>query len=171
MPSDYVESLYSEGKQDECWTPPAPVLTLLPLVPRNKIIWCPFDTEESHFVKVFRQHGFDVIDSHIQNGYDFLKYEPSRWDIIISNPPYTDKAKHFARAISFNKPFALLMSVTWLNDSTPKKLFRHIDLQLLLLTNRVHYLTAGGKKSLGRQTPFASAYYCRDLLPKQIIIR
>ena len=41
---------------------------------------------------------------------------------IVSNPPFTNKRKYFERALSFNKPFALIMTNAWLNDSAPKQI-------------------------------------------------
>ena len=50
-------------------------------------IWCPFDTEDSLFVKLFRQRGYTVIATHIANGQDFFVIDPPKCDYIISNPP------------------------------------------------------------------------------------
>lgn len=159
----------SQGKNDECYTPRYGVEVLLEFLPRfkNKIIWCPFDTEESEFVKVFKEHGYNVVYSHIWNGQDFFTYEPEKWDLMISNPPFTNKAEIFKRALKFNKPFALLNSVLWLNDTTPTYLFANKKLELLLLTKRIEYKnqTVNGKIN------FKSIYYCHDFLPNQIEIR
>ncbi|MDO5306855.1 MAG: hypothetical protein Q4E83_03760 [bacterium] len=105
----------SAGQNDECYTPRYGVEPLLEFLPpfKDKIIWCPFDTEESEFVKVFRSEGYNVVNSHISTGQDFYNYEPEKWDVMISNPPFTNKKGIFARAISFNKPFCLLMSLSW----------------------------------------------------------
>ncbi len=65
------------------------------------IVWCPFDKEESNFVKQLSKWAFiDVVFSHIDNGQDFFNYEPKEWDIIVSNPPFTNKRKYFERALS-----------------------------------------------------------------------
>lgn len=158
--------LYSEGKNDECRTPEYAILPIVEFLKRykNKIIWCPFDTLGSEFVKVLSQYN-RVIYSHINEGKDFYSYEPKNWDVMISNPPFTNKRKIFERALSFNKPFALLMSLTWLNDSAPKQLFMEKDLQLLMFDKRINY-----DDSLKKIT-FSSAYYCWNFLPKQIIMR
>ena len=66
--------------------------------------------------------------------------------MIVSNPPFTDKRKFFERALSFNKPFALIMT-NWLNDSAPKQLFKDKDLQLLMFDNkRMKFVSPDGKK-------------------------
>lgn len=36
--------LYSKGNNDECYTPRYVVESVLPLLPKDKIIWCPFDS-------------------------------------------------------------------------------------------------------------------------------
>ncbi len=158
--------LYSAGRNDECYTPRYAVLPLLDFLEsfRGKVIWCPFDTDRSEFVKVLRENNFNVVHSHIDNGQDFYTYEPKNWDIIVSNPPFTNKRKIFERCLSFGKPFALLMSNTWLNDAAPKQLFFDRDLQLLMFDKRIEF--NGNKKKT-----FSSSYYCYNFLPKQIIMR
>lgn len=175
--------LYSEWANDEMYTPRYAIEPVLKYIPkeilyinkpkddndsvfcyRKPIIWCPFDTEDSEFVKVLKEGGHKVIVSHIDNWQDFYTYEPTEnWDIIISNPPFTNKRKIFERALSFNKPFALLMSLTWLNDSAPKQLFMEKELQLLMFDKRIQYDNQ-------KKITFSSAYYCYHFLPKQIIM-
>ena len=83
---------------------------------KNKIIWCPFDTKDSNFVKMFKLHGYKVVYSHIWEGKDFYKYEPKKWDIIVSNPPFRFKHKLLERLFEFNKPFALIFGIQCLNS-------------------------------------------------------
>lgn len=160
---DSKQILYSKGNNDECYTPKYAVEPIIKYLPKDKIIWCPFDTEESEFVKLLRKNGLNVVYSHIDSGQDFYNYEPERWDIIVSNPPFTNKRKIFERCLNFNKPFALLMSNTWLNDSAPKQLFKDKDLQLLMFEQRVQFNNL-------KKITFSSSYYCYNLLPKQIIM-
>ena len=157
------EVLYSEGRNDEQYTPRYGVIPVLEFLPKDKIIWCPFDTTESHFVRVLQEFGYTVEYSHIDYGQDYYLYEPPQWDIMVSNPPFGGKRQIFERALSFGKPFALLMTNTWLNDSAPKQLFADIDLQLLMFDKRIEFS--------GKVITFSSSYFCRDLLPKQIVMR
>lgn len=161
------EILYSKGKNDECYTPDYGVKPILKYIPEGKVVWCPFDTDNSQFVKLISKTN-KVIASHINEGKDFLTYEPEEhWDIIISNPPFTDKRKIFERALSFGKPFALIMRNTWLNDSAPKQLFRDKDLQLLMFEQRMKFYKNG---RIENKITFSSSYYCYNFLPKQIIM-
>jgi hypothetical protein len=159
--------LYSKGGNDECLTPGYAVTPILKYIPKGAVVWCPFDKLTSTFVqKISKQN--TAVWSHIDLGYDFFEFEPDcRWDIIISNPPYTNKRKYFERALSFNKPFALLMSNTWLNDAAPKQLFRDRDLQLLMFDRRIRFICNG---IVNNKITFSTSYFCWNFLPKQIIM-
>ena len=164
---DSGKLMYSEGNNDECYTPYYAVIPILKYIPKDAIVWCPFDTEESEFVKQISDTN-QVEYSHINNGQDFFQYEPDDWDVMLSNPPFTNKRKYFERALSFNKPFALIMTNTWLNDSAPKQLFKDKDLQLLMFDKRMKFISPDGRDN-GKIT-FSSSYYCWNFLPKQIIM-
>lgn len=160
--------LYSSGNNDECLTPKYGVEPILKYIPKDWVVWCPFDKEDSWFVRLIKQNGNKVIYSHIDNGENFYTYEPEEhWDCIISNPPFTNKRGIFERALSFNKPFALIMSNTWLNDSAPKLLFKNKDLQLLMFDKRMKFENNGVVQN---KITFSSSYYCWNFLPKQIIM-
>lgn len=160
--------LYSIGSNDECMTLEYAVKPILKYIKRGWVVWCPFDMPESQFVKQIEQNGNKVIRSHIREGKDFYTYEPKEhWDCIISNPPFTNKRKIFERALSFNKPFALIMSNTWLNDSAPKQLFKDKELQLLMFDKRMKFLNNG---VIQNKITFSSSYFCFNFLPRQIIM-
>ena len=164
---DSGKLMYSGGSNDECYTPDYGVKPILKYIPKDSIVWCPFDTVESEFVKQIEKQN-EVTYSHIGTGRDFFKYEPYEWDVIVSNPPFTNKRKYFERALSFNKPFALIMSNTWLNDSAPAKLFKDRDLQLLMFDKRMKFISPDGRDN--NKITFSSSYYCWNMLPKQIIM-
>ena len=165
---DSKSVLYSGGSNDECYTLPYAVTPIIKYIPKDWVVWCPFDTEESEFVKQIKANGNKVIHSHISEGKDFFTYQPDEhWDCIISNPPFSGKRKTFERALSFNKPFALIMSNTWLNDSAPKKLFMEKDLQMLMFDKRMKFMNNG---EIQNKITFSSSYFCWNFLPKQIIM-
>lgn len=166
--------LYSAGKNDECFTPRYGVLPIVKHIKtkfpnHNVTVWCPFDKEDSEFVKVLKENGFKVIASHIDNGQDFYTYEPKEhWDCIVSNPPFSGKKHIFERAMYFNKPFALMFSMTWLNDSAPKKIFieRNKQMQILMFDKRIKFLNNGVVQN---KITFSSGYLCWNFLQKDII--
>ena len=160
--------MYSSGNNDECYTPDYGVEPILEFIPKDKIIWCPFDTKESEFVKQISRTN-EVVHSHIGDGLDFFDYQPTYWDIIISNPPFKGKRKIFERALSFNKPFALLMTMTFMNEAAPVQLFEDRGLQLLLFDKRIEFIQPNAKQR-GKIT-FNSSYFCWNLLPRDIVMR
>ena len=175
---DSSKVLYSSGNNDECYTPDYAVKPILDYIPEGATVWCPFDTEASEFVRLISKQN-KVIKSHLDDGQDFLQWQPSEdWDVIVSNPPFSNKRKFFERALSFNKPFALIMTNTWLNDSTPKILFHDKDLQLLMFDKRMEFNQSDGK--VNNKITFSSSYFCWNFLfvkddednkiPKQIIL-
>ena len=165
---DSGKLMFSGGNNDECYTPDYGVQPILKYIPKDAIVWCPFDTKDSEFVKQISQQN-EVIYSHLDTGQDFFTYEPDVWSCLVSNPPFTNKRKFFERALSFNKPFALIMTNTWLNDSTPKILFKDKDLQLLMFDKRMEFNQSDGK--VNNKITFSSSYYCWNFLPKQIIMK
>ena len=82
---------YKFNKNDEYLTPPYAVYPIMKRLRANTTVWCPFDMENSQFVKILSEHGFSVIYSHIKTGQDFFLMEVPECDYIISNPPYSQK--------------------------------------------------------------------------------
>ena len=94
------EVLYSVGSNDECMTLDYAVEPIIKYIPKDWVVWCPFDTEDSEFVKQISANGNKVIHSHISEGKDFYTYEPDEhWDCIVSNPPFCfdDKTEIFTK--------------------------------------------------------------------------
>ncbi len=168
---DSQKVLYSKGKNDEMYTPNYAVQPLLEYIKEGWVVWCPFDTEHSEFVKEIGKTN-KVILSHIESGQDFYIYEPDEhWDVLISNPPFTNKRGIFERALSFNKPIALLMSNTWLNDKYSKWVFyeSNRDMQLLMFDKRIKFTDPKG--NVENKITFSSSFYCSDFLPRDIVIK
>jgi hypothetical protein len=150
-----------EKEKDEYYTPRILVQAILPYIPRDKVVWCPFDTEESEFVRMFRREGIPCVFSHIWDGQDFFTYTPSHFDIVISNPPFTRKLAVLERLYSFNKPFAILLPLPMLNYQEVGAFFLHRDLQLLIPDKKVSFD--------GNTTSFNTSYFCSLLLPKPLM--
>ncbi|ATZ17137.1 sugar-phosphate nucleotidyltransferase [Williamsoniiplasma luminosum] len=117
-----------QKSNNEFYTPEEPIIDLLDNflnIPKSKIIWCPFDTEDSEFVKQLKHRGYKIISSHIENGKDFYEYEPNEeWDMILSNPPFSGKRILIERCESFKKPFCLLYGATIFSQSMGNTLNR-----------------------------------------------
>lgn len=105
------------------YTPFYAVDPIIKYIPKGKIIWCPFDEEWSAFYVHLRELGYRVIRSSLSDEQDFFKYEPEKWDLIVSNPPFSIKDKVLERLYSFQKPFAVLLPLNSLQGKTRYKYF------------------------------------------------
>jgi hypothetical protein len=155
----------------EAYTPIYAVDIILPYIPKNKIIWCPFSKNEHNFVWYLRKLGYTVYNTHYDPetniGNDFLTYNPNfEFDIIIDNPPFKKKTKFVKRAFQFGKPFALFLPLNCIVDNGIPNLFieNNTDLQLLIPDKRTEF---HNQKQSG--ISFKTVYICKDILPKQII--
>lgn len=175
---------YQQGGGDEQYTPRYGVEVLLPHIAhlKDKIIWCPFDKEDSQFVKVLLDNGFKVTYSHIDDeidlgvsgmyvNKDFLTYEPENWDVIISNPPYKNKRVFWERALDLKKPFALLLPLNILSDSVINVTMREREreFQLLIPSRRMRFYNNLTGKT-GNQPTFKAAYFGVNIFQQSIIL-
>ena len=102
----------TDKASDEVYTPAYAVKPILKYIKQDSIVWCPFDTEESEYVKLIREAGHKVIASHIDEDKNFFFYEPEEhYDYIISNPPFSIKDEILARLYELNKPYAMLLPI------------------------------------------------------------
>lgn len=155
---------------DEVYTPFYAVDPLLKYIPKDKVIWCPFDEVWSAFYQLFTERGYKVIRSSLKDGKDFFEYEPSEhYDIIISNPPFSKKDKVIERLYQLEKPFAILLP---LNSLQGKKRFKYLQkgIELLTFDGRICYHTNGNFKNYTKGNHFASAYFCKNVLPEKLIL-
>ena len=69
---------------DEFYTPLYAVKPIFKYVKENSTIWCPFDTEESWFVKYGKYLGHNIIHSHLSEGKDFFSTQKNVFYFNIS---------------------------------------------------------------------------------------
>ncbi len=125
-------------------------------IERAPIIWCPFDTEESNYVKVFKEWGYTVIHSHIDDGKDFFNYAPEEYDYIISNPPFSIKTKILKRLYELGKNFAMLLPLTSLEGIERNKMYKKYGLKLIILDKRVSFFQGNNSNY------FNTSYFCSN---------
>lgn len=156
---------------DEFYTPNYAIEPLLRYLKPNSEVWCPFDTEESNFVKMLTAAGHKVLNTHIGNGEDFFTYEPpATIEYIISNPPYSLKGEVFARLFEIGKPFAMLVGVVGLFESQKRfKMFAENDFEIMYFNKRISYFKDYGDPKPKLNPPFSSVYLTKAVLPKQIV--
>lgn len=105
------------------YTPFYAVDPIIKYLPKGKVIWCPFDEQWSAFYVRLRELGYKVIRSSLSDGKDFFTYEPEKWDLIVSNPPFSIKDRILKRLYSLQKPFAVLLPLNSLQGKTRYKYF------------------------------------------------
>lgn len=159
-------------KKDEYYTPPYAVKPILPYVPEGKVVWCPFDTEHSHFVRLIREQGNQVVLSHLDDGKDFFFYEPDEYDLIVSNPPYSLKNEVFERLFAIGKPFAMLVGVVGIFESQRRfRMFRDNPFEIMYLNKRVAFYEDHNDQTPSLNPPFSSVYICSNMLPDRIMFK
>lgn len=157
---------------DEFYTPLYAIKPILEFIKPNSTIWCPFDTEDSLFVKEFKREGHKVIHSHIGKGKDFFKCKSDSCDYIISNPPYSLKSEVLDRLFKLRKPFAMLVGVVGIFESQKRfEMFNNNDFEVLYFNRRVAYFKDYNDEKPSLNPPFSSVYICSKMLPKQIMFR
>ena len=85
--------LTSDKENNELYSPFYIVDHIMKYLPKDKVIWCPFDEEWSAFYVRLKECGYKVIRSSLKDNKNFFEYSPAQWDIIVSNPPFSIKDK------------------------------------------------------------------------------
>ncbi len=156
-------------ESDECLTPRYGVEPIVKHLKAKgyRFIWCPFDKEDSQFVRVLKSHGFTVYYSHLEGGGDFFEHDvPYGCDCIVSNPPFSIKDKVLARLYEFNIPFAMLLPQNSLQSIGRVNMYLEHGLEYLGFDRRICFYTNGDLDAWKGGNHFASGYFCKDVLPK-----
>ena len=154
MPSKPMIARAKRGPYDELYTPAEAIRYLLPHIPTGTI-W-ESAPGKGNIVKLLQRAGHKVVWSVD----DYFGWEPPRWDIQITNPPFSIKAKWMNRANQLGKPWALLLPVTALGSRACQLELE--ECQALFLPRRIDFT--------GKRAPwFSVAWFCRDFhLPYQM---
>lgn len=161
--------IVASSGNDEFYTPPYAISPILPYL-LGLTVWCPFDTAESHFVKMLTAQGNRVIRSHLSEGRDFFAWTPRKYDVIVSNPPYSMKNEVFERLFALDKPFAMLVGVVGLFESQRRfNLFAKNRFEIMFLDKRIAYFKSYSDQKPSLNPPFSSVYLTSRLLPKQVV--
>lgn len=157
---------------DEFYTPDYAVTPLEKylVAPLGITIWCPFDTDESLFVRRFMELGYNVIATHIANGEDFFEIDIPDCDYIISNPPYSRKGEVLQKLFEIGKPFVMLVGVVGLFESQKRfEMFKNNEFEIMYMNKRIAYFKNYSEQKPSLNPPFSSVYICKDILPKTIV--
>lgn len=152
---------------NDIYTPPEAMDYIIEFLPKDKVYWeaC---YGEGHMANELKQRGFNVIG---ERSIDCLIDTPnSNWDILITNPPFNGNKKFIKRAIDLGKPFIFLIRLEHLGGVEACRLFKDIDIKIIIPERRINYLTP--KSLIGEKvggSPFHSIWLTYKIdLPKQI---
>jgi len=125
-------------KKDDDYQTPKPVFeSIQHLIPKDKVIWESF-YGNGDSGKHLKELGFKV-ESHDVDFFDDQKFN---YDIIISNPPYSIKAKVFKKLSEIDKPFMMLVPVATMTKQYLKKYFKD-KIQLVIPQKRIQFIKDG----------------------------
>lgn len=158
------------NKNDEWQTLKYAILPLIKYLKPNSTILCPFDKNESNFVKVFKEYNFNVIYRHIDLNQDFFDLDQNfiienKVDYIISNPPFSIRKQIIIKLLELNVAFAMLLPLVSIALQPFKNNIEHI--QLLIFNKRIKF--KNNDNLICKNPPSETAYICKNILPKQIV--
>lgn len=130
---------------------------------RKLVVYCPFDTEESEYVRYFKENGAEVIHGDIKTGQDFFENPIPECDLVISNPPFSRKREIFSKLFAAGIPFALLMNLQAMQYQQMGQLFVEEQQR----TEAIQFIIPDKKVSFdGHTSAFCSGYYCWKFVEK-----
>lgn len=155
---DYMK----EEKYDELYTPNEAIYPILKYLDKDKIYWECTDFGDSNIRKVLVENGFKVIATKKEE-FDFLKDDPLfKFDVIITNPPYSIKDKFIKRCYELEKPFLLLLPLTALEGKERNKLYKEKGIELIILNKRINFMK--NKNNVW----FNTSWFCKGITDKQL---
>lgn len=119
---------YRRRESDFYPTPPEATIALMNFLdlPKECVIWEPA-CGDGHMVYQIRKMGYEVIESDIKTGTDFLKTPLKKCDWIITNPPFSLSEKFISRCYDHKKPFALLLKSQYWHAKKRLSLFEETN--------------------------------------------
>ena len=154
-------------KHDDYMTPKYAWENILHIIPKDKIIWEAFygDGKSGTYLQ---ELGFNVIHEPI----DFFTEQPKKWDIIVSNPPFSQCKEIIKKIKEYNKPFIIILPCSKICTSYIRNAFINDTLQIIIPRRRIHFtkIINGEEDKKKSSCNFDCFYYCWNMnLSKDII--
>ena len=123
----------------------------------DETIWCPF-FNTGKLNETLQDYTI------IHDNKDFFDYIPIKYDILIDNPPYSNKKNIMERCIEINKPFCLLLPLDTLERQYMNKLMSAGDWTVIIPNTRLKF--NNNKVTM----PFKAVWFCYNCnLGRQLI--
>lgn len=148
------------GSPDDFQTPPYALEPLLPYLKKDWVIWeCA--AGKGNLTNELRRGGYDVVDTDILGGFDFLTNKPIVFDAIVTNPPFKYKQQFLERAYQLGVPFAFLLPLTTFETAKRQNLFKEYGLEVIFFDKRINFETPN--KIANSSSWFATAWFTYGL--------
>ena len=140
---------------------------ILKIIFQKKKIWEAFygDGNSGNYLT---ELGFDVIHEE----RDFFTEPPKEYDLIVSNPPFSQAKQIMKKLLEYDKPFILIMPSSKINTSYFRE-WKNKGLQIIIPPKRIHFtkLVDGKVPNKWKNAcNFDCFYYCYKIdLPKDIL--
>lgn len=156
-------------RMDQCQTPSYGVAPILPYLAPGTRVWEPA-TGEGYLADALDKHGCTTIRTDWITGQDFFRYapDPSTYDVIVTNPPYSLKYDWMQRCYALGKPWALLVPLETIGAGKAQAMFRQHGFEVLLLDRRINFKMPN--KGWDGSAQFPVCWLCWRLLPQQIVL-
>jgi len=121
-------------KHDDYMTPKYAWEHIAHLIPKDKIIWEAFYGDGTSGTYL-RELGFNTIHEPI----DFFDDETlPEYDIIVSNPPFSQSKNIMDRLYKLDKPFIIILPSPKINSQYFRQ-WRDKNLQIIIPKKRIHF--------------------------------
>ena len=138
------------------------------LIPKDKVIYEPFygDGKSGDYLT---ELGYTVIHEDV-DFYD-NEIEPEWYDIIVSNPPFSDAKRIMKKLAELDKPFIMLMPSSKINTSYFRENFKDKQIQIIIPRKRIHFhkLVNGQIENKKSSCNFDCFYYAYKMELKESI--
>lgn len=129
---------HKPGTIDDCQTPGYAVDPIVPYL-QGKLVWEPA-RGDGYMMEALARHCKTVYGTDIKGGFDFFERElEAKYNLIVTNPPYSLKYEWLERCYSLHKPFALLVPVEMLGSGKAQAMFREHGIEITLISPRVDF--------------------------------
>ena len=165
-------------KSDRYRTPAEYVDQIAPFLPRDCVMWEPFDTPQ-HAIST-RLHVLRPDITFVQHGLEYdgrdaftdlssgSSSRPMEATVIVSNPPFSEKDRLLELLYAQSLPWAMLMPLHVLEGKrTRMPLFREHGVEVLILSRR-GYLHPDTCEQLPSSRA-GSCWLCKGILPSSLM--
>jgi hypothetical protein len=129
---------------DEWFTDRQTVDLIIDLLEPTGTICCPFDSDESEFVKAAKELGNCVygMQDYLTNDYEY--------DYLMTNPPFSLKTEVIKRVLEIGKPSALLLPLDSIGGVARHQLYKQYGYPAVFVPDRrINYFDEDGVKQRG----------------------